>query len=113
MILDAELLFFDKKTLSATTLTSDIVYVGEGDAGNPLTLFCQLADPTGDSGSVEVEVITGSDADFSDAKTLGKYTAPFATKMPRGNLGYLKASAVSTYTGGTITAALVSDDDIL
>ena len=38
---------------------------------------------------------------------------PVKAKLPRGNKGYLKLTAASTYSAGAITAGLVIDDDVL
>ena len=111
MIFDAELMFFDNEALKAETIASNTLYVGKGDAGSDMTLVCKLTGTTG-SGSVNVELITASDEGFKDAKTLGNFTAPFQVKLPRGNRGYLKLSAESTFTTGKLTAALVYDDDV-
>lgn len=113
MILDGENLFFNAHELSASTLTSDPVHVGKGESGDPLMLVVSVKG--GNSGGTlsSVEIETASTADFAAAKTLGTFTAPpVHAPIPRGNLGYLRLKAVSTYTTGTVTAGLVLDDDV-
>lgn len=112
MIFDAENMFFEDKELSSATIASDIVYVGKGETSDPLTLFVQ-AKPVG-TGTLTVSVLTSDTEGFASSTTLASYSAfPVKAKLPRGNKGYLKLSAVSTYSDGTLTAGLVIDDDIL
>lgn len=112
MIFDAENMFFEDKELSAATIASDVVYAGPGEAGDPLTLFIQVK-PTG-TGTLTVSLLTSEKEDFASSATLASYsTFPVKAKLPRGNKGYLKLSAVSTYTDGTMTAGLIIDDDVL
>jgi len=113
MIQDAELIFFDEQALSSATLTSNNVFTGKGEASDPMTIVCDLVNPTGSGGACTVEVITGSSTSYSDAVTLGEFTAPFKAKIPRGNLGWIKLKATCTYTGGKMNASLVYDDDVL
>lgn len=113
MIFDAENTFFDAKELTSGKLTSDIVKLGPGEAGDPLTLFVAVNGATG-SGTLSVAVITADDEVFTSPVTIGTYTElPIKTKVPRGNKGYMKLEATSTFTDGALTAALVLDDDIL
>lgn len=112
MILDKENMFFDKKALSEATITSDIVSVGPGESDCPLRLVARVSSDAG-SGTLTTKLETAKDAAFSSPVTLGTFTAvPLSAAVPRGNLGYLRLTATSTYTKGTLTAALVMDDDI-
>ena len=109
MILDKENTFFDKKALSASDLTSDIVQVGPGESGCPLHLVAAVTKDAG-TGTLTTKLET---SDFKSPKTLATYTAvPLAADVPRGNLGYLRLTVTSTYSKGTLTAGLVLDDDI-
>ena len=113
MIFDAENTFFDAKELSSGKLTSDIVKLGPGEASDPLTLFAAVNGASG-SGTLSVAVITATDEAFTTPVTIATYTElPIKAKVPRGNKGYMKLEATSTFTDGTLTAALVLDDDIL
>lgn len=113
MIFDAENTFFDKKTLSNGKLTSDIIKLGPGEASDPLILFADVNGASG-TGTLSVAVITAVDEAFTSPVTLATYTElPIKAKLPRGNKGYMKLEATSTYTDGELTAALVLDDDIL
>ena len=47
MILDKENTFFNKKALSASDLTSDIVQVGPGESGCPLHLVAAVTKDAG------------------------------------------------------------------
>ena len=112
MIFDAENMFFEGKELSASTLQSDILKVGPGEASDPLILFVQHKKEG--SGTLSVPLVTRATVDFPDTTTLATYaTFPVRAKLPRGNKGYLKLTAASTYSAGAITAGLVLDDDIL
>lgn len=112
MIFDAENMFFEDKALSSGSITSDIVFVGKGEAGDPLTLVAQIIGAT--SGTLSIDLVTATDEAFTSPVTLATYeTFPVKTKLPRGNKGYLKLTATSTYTDGTLTAGLVLDDDVL
>ena len=110
MIFDAENMFFEGKELSAATLQSDILKVGPGEASDPLILFVQHKKEG--SGTLSVSLVTSETEDFSESTTLATYEAfPVKAKLPRGNKGYLKLTAASTYSAGSITAGLVIDDD--
>ena len=112
MIFDAENMFFEGKELSASTLQSDILKVGPGEASDPLILFVQHKKEG--SGTLSVSLVTSATEDFSESTTLATYEAfPVKAKLPRGNKGYLKLTAASTYSAGAITAGLVIDDDVL
>lgn len=111
MIFDGENLFLDKKTLSAGTIESNIVNVGPGETYQPMFLVTLVQDGTKD-GAATVTLKTSAKADMSDAVTLGSYAKLGSQPVPRGNLGYLQLSVESTYTGGTMTAGLVVDDDV-
>lgn len=111
MIFDGENLFFNKKPLSSGTLESDIVNVGPGETYQPMFLAVFVHDPEGD-GKVTVKLETAATEDFAEPKTLGTYDGAGSQPVPRGNLGYLRVSVESTYTGGELTAGLVVDDDI-
>ena len=111
MILDGENLFFDGKALSAATIESDVLAVGAGEAGDPVILVVRVKDAG--AGTLKTVLETSATADFSAAKTLGTFDAvPLSVHLPRGNQGFLRLKATSTYTKGTITAGLVLDDNI-
>ena len=112
MITDADNTFLHKQTLSASTITSDVVSVGTGEASDPMTLVVLVANGS-TGGTLSTVLETSATEDFKTSKTLGTYTeVPLSTRIPRGNLGYLRIKATSTYTAGTVTAALVFDDEI-
>jgi hypothetical protein len=113
MIFDSENMFFDEKAASSGKLTSDIVALGVGEAGCPLTLYVGVSGATG-SGTATTALITAADEAFTDPVTLATYTElPVKAKLPRGNKGYMKLEVNSTFTDGKLTAGLVVDDDIL
>lgn len=112
MIYDGENLFFHEKTLSAATLTSDVIKVGVGESYEPMKLVV-LTPGADKSKSVSVELQTATDEAFTTPVTLATYAkAPVSGPMPRGNLGYLRIKVTSTSTIGKITAGLVYDDNI-
>jgi len=128
MIFDKENMFFKDQALSATTLTSDVIDVGPGEASNPMHMVVDVT-PDAGAGKVTVDLQTSDDSTFSTYSVLGQfesktYTTSFAisddtlahvisAQIPRGNQGYLRTSVTSTFTDGEMTAALVMDDDIL
>lgn len=113
MIFDGELIFFKDQALSATTLTSNVVYVGPGEAGEPMWLILQSKGATGGSTQLSTVLETAEDEAMTSAVTLGTYTGDsFKIKVPRGNLGYLRLKTTSDKTAGTMTAALILEDDI-
>lgn len=113
MIFDGENLFFDHKALSAGELVSDVVFVGEGEAACPLCLFLGVSENT-TNGTASTVIETSADEAFTDATTLGTFTAvPLSVTVPRGNLGYLRLKVTSTYSTGELTAGLILDDDIV
>jgi len=110
-ILDGENLFFNAKTLSNGAITSDVLKVGPGDAGDPTILVLRVKDAG--AGTFKTVLETSAKEDFSAPKTLGTYDqVPLSVHVPRGNLGYLRIKGTSTYTKGTVTAGLVLDDNI-
>lgn len=112
MIFDGENMFFNNQELSASTLTSDVVAVGQGEAACPLRLYLAVSANAG-TGTLSTVIETAATDDFGNAVTLGTFTAvPLSAAIPRGNLGYIRLKATSTYSKGTITAGIVLDDDI-
>ena len=127
MIFDKENLFFKDQALSATTLTSDIIDVGPGESSEPMKLVVNVTDDAG-AGSIVATVQTSETTDFTSPFSFMTATSPtFSTSftiadmkgapiisapIARGNKGYLRVSAVSTFTDGEMTAGLVLDDDI-
>ena len=126
MIFDAQNTFFKEQALSATTLTSDVIDYGEGEASDPPKLVLDVTRDAG-AGDVEATVQTCDEPTFtSPTFTFIKKSPTFSTSfaladfkgpvisapLPRGNKRYLRISAVSTFTDGKMTAALVNDDDI-
>ena len=126
MIYDGENLFFKKQALSNTTLTSDIIDYGKGEANDPPKLVVEVSKDAG-AGSVTATVQTSDDSTFSSPVTLFTKASPTFTSavtladfkgpvisapLPRGSMRYLRISAVSTFTDGKMTAGLVLDDDV-
>lgn len=127
MIYDGENMFFKDQALSATTLTSDVIAVGPGEASDPMHLVVDVDKDAG-AGAATVKLQTSDTSDFSTVSILGEYTSKtyttsfkfkddtlahlVATKVPRGNKGYLRTVVESTFTSGKMTAGLVLDDDV-
>ena len=127
MILDKQNLFFKDQALSATTLTSDIIDVGPGESSEPMKLVVNVTDDAG-AGSIVATVQTSETTDFSSPFSFMTATSPtFSTSftisdmkgapiisapIARGNKGYLRVSAVATFTDGEMTADHVLDYDI-
>lgn len=127
MILDKQNLFFKDQALSATTLTSDIIDVGPGESSEPMKLVVNVTSDAG-AGDITATVQTSETTDFSSPVSFMTVKSPtFTTSftiadmkgapiisapIARGNKGYLRVSAVSTFTDGDMTAGLVLDDDI-
>ena len=120
MIHDGELSFINPgKTLSTSiTLSDNVVNVGVGESYDPMKVATHVKGGTGTSPSMTVTIQTATDADFTSPVDLGTFTISGtgnkskSIPIPRGNLGYLRLSFSSTYTGGKIASGLVVDDDI-
>lgn len=111
MILDGENLFFNAKPLSAAEIVSDVIVVGPGESGEAMHLVLRVKDA--DAKSAKTVLETSATEDFAAAKALGTYDqVPLQTRVPRGNLGFLRLKVTSKYTKGTVTAGLVLDDNI-
>lgn len=112
MIVDAGTEFFYDQALSATDITSSTVDYGKGDAGDPPRLVLAVHNGSA-GGKVTVKLQTADDEAFSSPKELGEYEgAPLAVALPYGCKRYLRLVVTSTYTSGTMDAALVADADI-
>lgn len=112
MIFDGENMFFNKKALSNSTITSDVLDVGPGEASDPLTLVLDVSKDAG-SGSMVTVLKTSATKTFTTSIELAEYTGvPVKAKLPRGNQGYLRLDVTSGKSSGTMTAGLVIDDDI-
>ena len=127
MIYDGENMFFKKQALSNTTLTSDVIDYGNGEASDPPKLVVEVTKDAG-AGAIALTVQTSDDSTFASPETFFTKSTPtfttsftladvkgpvIAAPLPRGNKRYLRLSAVSTFTDGKMTAGLVNDDDIL
>ena len=112
MIFDHDNMFFDGQALSAADLTSNVVFVGTGEANEPVKLFLGVDKDAGE-GTASTVLQTSADEAFTKPVVLGTFSqVPLSVPVPRGNLGYLRLVVTSTYTKGTVTAGLVLDDDI-
>lgn len=127
MIYDGENMFFKKQALSNTTLISDVIDYGNGEASDPPKLVVEVTKDAG-AGAIALTVQTSDDSTFASPETFFTKSTPtfttsftladvkgpvIAAPLPRGNKRYLRLSAVSTFTDGKMTAGLVNDDDIL
>lgn len=124
MIRDAENTFFYKKDLNGTTtsgVVSDVINVGKGNAVLEQWLDVSLQSKlTG--GSATVTLQTASDEAFTTPVDLLSVTATTSTavgkilqsRIPQGNLGYLRVKVVPTaaLTAGKITAVLLVDSTL-
>ena len=111
MIFDGENLFFKEKALSNSTLTSDVIHYGEGEAGEPPWVVFMTTGASGGS-SLSTVIETSKTEDMSSSTELGTFTGTsFKVKLPRGNKGYLRLKSTGDYTSGTVTAGLVLDVD--
>ena len=117
MIRDGENTFFNKQKLEAKEIDSNVIQVGEGETGEPMWLVLtaeNTVNPTSGTGAITTVLETSNTEDFTTATTLATYSSlPLHAKLPRGNKKYLRLKATSTFTGGTMTAALVYDDDVI
>lgn len=112
MIIDGENQCFENKALSATDLTSEVVKTGAGDAGDPLHLVLRVKGGS-EGGTAKTVLQTAKDEAFTSPVVLGTYDkVPLSVSVPRGDLGYMRLVVTSTYTAGTVSAALVVDDNI-
>lgn len=124
MIRDAENTFFYKKDLNGTTtsgVVSDVINVGKGNAVLEQWLDVSLQTKlTG--GNATVTLQTASNEAFTTPVDLLSVTATTSTnvgkilqsRIPQGNLGYLRVKVVPTaaLTAGKITAVLLVDSTL-
>lgn len=111
MIFDGENMFFNGETLSSS-LTSNVLNVGGGEAGEPMWVYFQTQGATGGS-SLSTVLETAENEAMTSPVTLGTFTGTsFKAKIPRGNKGYLRLKITGDYSGGTVVAGLVLDTDI-
>jgi hypothetical protein len=125
MIFDAENLFSDGQSVTATAVSDNIVDTGadhDWGVGDHLHLVVTVPEAVLGGTSITVELQT---ADTDDAATwetiyssdalpvvdLGEGSRPVAVAVPRGAKRYLRLNyvAVGVFTGGAFDAALVSD----
>lgn len=112
MIFDGENIFFNKKALSNSELESDVIHYGKGEAGEPPWVVFMTQGATGGT-SLSTVIETSANSDMSSPTELGTFEGTlFKVKLPRGNKGYLRLKSTCDYTSGTVTAALVLDDDV-
>lgn len=124
MIRDAENTFFYKKDLNGTTTAgaiSDVINVGKGNAVLEQWLDVSLQTKiTG--GNATVTLQTAMDESFTSPVDLLTTTVTPTTaigkilqsRIPQGNLGYLRVKVVptATLTAGKITAVLLVDSTL-
>lgn len=115
MIFDKQNMFFDKKPLAGSEVASDIINVGKGEAGDPMTVVTAVEG--GAAGATYTGVLkTGTEVESGYIKsgiTLStSFRIPGSFKLPRGNKGLLQMTVDTTDTTGKLTAGLVLDDDV-
>ena len=112
MIIDGENQFFENTALSAKDLTSEVIKTGAGDAGDPLHLVLRVKGGSA-GGTAKTVLQTAKDEAFTSPVVLGTYDkVPLSVSGPRGGLGFRGPAVTATYTAGTVSAALVVDDNI-
>lgn len=121
MIYDAENTFLWQKDVTKVGtggIDSDVVYLGKGDAVQPLWLAVTVSAPLSDDATVTVE--TSEKETMTGKKTLGTFTLAkgerkLAAKLPVGVLGYVRvhvAAAAATLGAAKMNAVLVLDTDL-
>ena len=118
---DRENMFSDKQALTATAASTDVVYVGEGDAGPGQPLFIEI-DATPSTGVTAMTVtVNTSDAEaMTGAVVLGTFTVStdrlaaggpiLIAAIPSGCKRFLRLNYTITGTPSnlTVTAGLVA-----
>lgn len=107
MIRDAQNTFVDN--VDVASATSNVVFVGGGDAVKEMYLFATVAGGTG--GSVALK--TADTEDMASAVTLGTYAlaggAPIKTRIPVGMKKYLQIAVTKGSLTGNLSAYLAYD----
>ena len=115
MIFDQQNMYLDKKTISGTTTTSDVLYnMGGGDAHDPLFLAIMATTGLATSGTITAVLETSDAETFSPKTTLASYTLPASTKgilvkakLPYGMKKYSRL-VINGATAGVLTAGLTA-----
>lgn len=119
MIFDKESLFSNKQVVSATTLSTNTVDLGKGDAGAGAWPYLSVHASGYSSGSIVVELQTADDAAFGSSRVAATFPVAaadlkkggqvVAAKLPKGMSRYARLNYSVTGASGTITAGLVLD----
>lgn len=111
MIRDAQNTFVHDTDVASAT--SNIVFVGGGDAVKEMYLYAHVAGGTG--GSIALK--TSDDAAMGSAVTLGTWSlaggAPVKTRVPIGMKKYLQVAITKGSLTGNISAYLAYDVDVI
>ena len=102
MIYDRQNMFFKDQALSATTLTSDIIDVGPGEASDPLHMVVDVT-PDAGAGKVTATLQTSDDSTFSTYSVLGEYESKTYTTSFTVAADTLAEKPIGTEFSGTST----------
>jgi len=125
MIMDGTLIFSDQQAVTASAVSTNVLYTGKRELsfGNDLDLSIRVGADFATCTSLQVIIQTSVDEAFTSpvaiatsqavpVATLKKgFTFPDLRVVPKGNLGYLRLSYViagSAATTGKINAAIVN-----
>nr|QGT50640.1 hypothetical protein Elusimicrob1349_1100 [uncultured Elusimicrobia bacterium] len=111
MILDKALEFLNKKEITSTAVTSDVVELGNNVSAPSCVIVLHGANLAGGTG-LTVAVETADDEAMTDAKTVGTFPADLdAAPMLQVHIPYavkrfarLKITPAGTFTSGTVSA---------
>lgn len=116
MILDKELIFADKQSVTAAGASTNVVDQGAaGDSYNALWLIVNVTTAT--TGTLGFDLETDDNSDFSSATKLLSIAAAnrtvtgniFKGRLPKGCERYLRILWTGTVSAGNMTAFLVKD----
>ena len=118
MILDEQALFSNNQKITATAVSTNVLYLGKGEVafGTPVEIFIQVTEDFDKLTSLTIKVQTSLTENFSTAVDLIEQTILLAnlTKgaestikfLPKGNLGYMRLAYTVTGTNPTKGAIL-------
>jgi len=116
MILDKELIFADKQSVTAAGASTNVVDQGAaGDSYNALWLIVNVTTAT--TGTLGFDLETDDNSDFSSATKLLSIAAAnrtvtgniFKGRLPKGCERYLRVLWTGTVSKGNMTAFLTKD----
>lgn len=125
MLIDSQNAFCNAQAITGEAVSENVVAFGNGECsfGTTIPLLIQVVEAFEGATSLEVQIQTATDKEFTEPKTIissvmNEETLVEGSKcaitfLPKGNLGYMRLNFVPTGspTAGKITAGVVASHD--